>query len=314
MTRIVQYPHTGPADVLEVVEVLTPSPGAGEVLVEVKAVGLNPIEWKQRSGVRPAPGESPHRLGSDAAGVVSAVGEGVEGFAVGDRVVIDRAGGTYATDVVVAADSLTTLPASLSFEQGAALGIPVATAYQSLRSLGVEAGSTLLIHGGSGGVGQAAIQLAREWGATVLATASERNQDRLRELGAVPLVYGEGLVERVREAAPQGVDRILDAAGTDEALAASLELADDPLLQVATIVQGPRAAELGIQAYSGGSPVPLTDEQLAWRADAVRVVLDLVAQGRFDVEIASRYPLDRVADAHRESEAGHVRGKIVLLP
>ena len=314
MTRIVQYPHTGPADVLEVIDVPTPSPGTGEVLVEVKAVGVNPIEWKQRSGVRPAPGDAPHRLGSDAAGVVSAVGDGVDGFAVGDRVVIDRAGGTYASDVVVSADSLTTLPASLSFEQGAALGIPVATAYQSLRSLGVESHSTLLIHGGSGGVGQAAIQLAREWGATVLATASEANQDRLRELGAVPLVYGDGLLERVRAAAPQGVDRILDAAGTDEALAVSVELADDPLLQVATIVQGPRAAELGIQAYSGGSPVPLTEQQLAWRAEAVRVVLDLIAAGRFDVEIASRYPLADVADAHRESEAGHVRGKIVLLP
>lgn len=314
MARIIQFQQTGPAEVLEVVEVPTPSPGEGQVLVEMKAVGVNPLDHKLRSGVRPLPADgAPYRPGFDGAGIVADVGPGVEGLVVGDRVVVERTSGTYASHVVAAADALTPLPEGVTFEQGAALGIPVATAYQSLRSLGVGEGSTLLIHGGSGGVGQAAVQLAGIWGATTVATASEPNHERLRELGAIPVTYGPGLAERVREAAPQGVDRFLDAVGTDEALEVSLELAEDPQ-HVATLVQGARAAELGIQGYSGGNPEPLTPQQVQWREEAVPAVLQLVADGRFEVEVGSQYSLQDAAQAHRESESGHARGKIVLLP
>lgn len=314
MARVVQYAETGPAEVLEVVEVPDPVPGPGEVLVEVRAAGVNPIEWKLRSGPRPSPPiTEPRRLGADGAGVVAAVGEGVDDWAVGDEVIVSGATGTYATHVVVPRQNLVAKPAALDFEQAAALGIPVATAHQALASLDVRRGHTLVVHGGSGGVGQAAIQLGRHLGARVVATASPANHDRLRELGAEPVAYGDGLLERIQELAPEGVDRVLDAAGTDEALAASLALVDDPQ-HVGTIVVGPKAPELGIQAWSGGAPWPLTPEQLRLREDAIPVVADLVARGVFEVEVSRRFALDDVVAAAKESEAGHTRGKIVLLP
>lgn len=314
MARVAQYTEIGPPEVLHVVEVPDPTPGPGEVVVEVRAAGVNPLDWKLRSGLRPSPPiTEPRRLGFDAAGVVAAVGEGVEEWAVGDEVVVTGASGTYATHVVVGPDNLAVKPASIDFEQAAALGIPVATAYQVLASIGLQRGQTLLIHGGSGGVGQAAIQLARLKGATVVATASEPNHERLRELGAVPVAYGEGLRERIEAAAPDGVDLALDFVGTDEALAVSFELVDDPQ-RIGTIVVGPKAPELGIQAWSGGAPWPLTPEQQQLRADAPVVVGELIGRGRFEIEVSRRFALDDVVEAAKESEAGHTRGKIVIVP
>ena len=314
MARVVQFTQPGPPDVLEVVEVPRPEPGAGQVLVEMAAVGVNPLDTKIRSGVRPLPpGGGPYRPGFDGAGVVRALGQGVTGFAEGDRVVVERTPGTYASHVVADAPALTVMPEGVRFEQAAALGIPVATAHQSLVSLDVRPGSTLVVHGGSGAVGQAVLQLATAQDVTVVATAGEANHDRIRELGGHPVVYGDGLLERLREATPQGVDRVLDIAGTDEALGASLALVDDPQ-HVATLVMGARADELGIQAYLGGSPEPLTDEQQRLRAEAVPTVLPLIADGRFVVEVARELSLDDAAEAHRLVEAGGLRGKIVLRP
>ena len=181
-----------------------------------------------------------------------------------------------------------------------------------LRSLGVTGSDTLLIHGGSGSVRQAAIQLAVAAGARVLATASEPNHDRLRDLGAIPITYGAGLEQRVRDAAPEGVTVVLDAAGTDEAIEASLALVADRD-RIATIVRGKDAAGWGIRAFSGGNPVPLTDEEQRWRDEGVAVVAPLAAEGRFDLEVGRTYPLEQAADAQRASESGEVRGKIVLL-
>ena len=147
----------------------------------------------------------------------------------------------------------------------------------------------------------------------MIATASEGNHDRLRELGAIPVAYGPGLADRVRAAAPEGVDVALDAAGTDEAIEVSKELVADHD-RIGTIVLGWRAAELGIRAWSGGSPVPLTPEESALRAEAIPLAAQLAARGEFELEIAHRYPLAEAAEAHRQSETGHVRGKIVLLP
>lgn len=314
MARVAQYTEIGPPEVLHVVEVPDPTPGAGEVVVEVRAAGVNPLDWKLRSGLRPSPPiTEPRRLGFDGAGVVAAVGEGVEEWAVGDEVVVTGASGTYATHVVVTPANLAAKPAALGFEQAAALGIPVATAHQVLASLGVERGHTLVVHGGSGGVGQAAVQLAVLKGVRVVATASEVNHERLRELGAVPVAYGDGLRERIEAAAPDGVDRVLDAVGTDEALSVSLEIVEDPQ-QVGTIVMGAKAPELGIQAWSGGAPWPLTPEQQQLRDDAIPVVADLVARGRFEVEVSRTFSLDEVVEAARASESGHTRGKIVVVP
>jgi len=242
------------------------------------------------------------------------LGAGVDGWAVGDEVIVTGAKGSYATHALVPASGLTRKPAALSWAQAAGLGIPAATAYQALRSLGVGAGMTVLVHAASGSVGQAAVQFARTMGARVIGTASPENHERLRQLGAIPVAYGEGLVDRVRAIAPGGVDRVLDAAGTDEAIEASLELVDDPQ-HVGTIVRGADAPGWGIQAWSGGSKVPLTPEQQAWRDEGIRVAAERAAAGEFDVEIGRTLPLEQAADAHRMIEDGTApRGKIVLLP
>lgn len=313
MTEAITYTQFGGPEVLTLGEVPTPQPGAGEVLVRVEAAGVNPIDGKLRSGQRPSgPITDPRRVGSDGAGIVTAVGDEVDGFRVGDAVVIVGASGTYASEIVVRAENVQPRPPGVTATQGAALGIPVGTAYQSLRSLAVGPSDTLLIHAGSGSVGQAAIQFAVLWGATVIATASERRFDRIRELGATPVAYGDGLVARVRAAAPQGVTVALDAAGTDEAITASLELVADRD-RIATIVRGRDAASFGIRAFQGGAPHPLSERALGWRREAVPVTLALMSAGRFSVELGPTFPLSDAAAAHRAVEAG-TDGKITLIP
>ena len=313
MARVVQYEKVGGPEVLEVVEVPDPTPADDEALVEVKAAGINPIDLKLRSGERPAPLTGPRRVGSDAAGVILEVGPAVSGWAPGDEVIVRGARGADATHVVASAPQLVRKPASITWEQAAALGTPVSTAYQVLKSLGVGEGTTLLLHAGSGAVGSAAIQFAVAWGATVIATGSEANQQRMRDLGAIPTTYGPGLVERVRALAPGGVDVVFDAAGTDEALDASFELVPDRS-HIGTIAAGARAADLGIRAWAGGSPVPLTPEEQALRAEAYNVVAGLLERGEFTIDVAHVYPLDEVATAHRDIESGAVAGKVVLVP
>lgn len=314
MTRVVQYESFGGPEVLEVVEVPTPKPGDGEVLVDVKAVGVNPIDRKLRSGARAsAPLTGPRRIGSDAAGTVAELGTGVSGWAVGDEVIVRGAHGAYASQLIASAAQLVRKPASISWAQAAAIGVPVSTAYQSLKSLGVTESTTVLIHAGSGAVGTAAIQFATAWGATVIATGSEKSQERMRELGAIPTTYGPGLVDRVRALAPGGIDLVLDVAGTEEALDASFELVADRS-KIGTVVAGARAAELGIRAWAGGNPVPLTAEEQALRVESFAVVADLLNRGEFEIEVSRTYPLDDVVAATRDAESGAVTGKVVLIP
>ncbi|WP_235201388.1 zinc-binding dehydrogenase [Microbacterium sp. CH12i] len=187
------------------------------------------------------------------------------------------------------------------------------TAYQCLRSLEVTTGDTLLVHAGSGAVGQAAIQFAVAWGATVIATGSPGRHEQLRELGAIPVAYGEGLTNRVRAAAPDGVTVVLDCIGSEEAIATSLELVENHD-RIATIVRGPDAASLGIRAFSGGSPTPLTSQQIAWREEAIGIAADLIAAGDFQIELGAELPLAEAAQAHRLIEAHAARGKITLVP
>ncbi|WP_349428011.1 NADP-dependent oxidoreductase [Microbacterium sp. LWS13-1.2] len=313
MTTAIAYTEFGGPEVLHEIPVPDRAPGAGEVAIRVTAAGVNPIDAKLRSGARPS-GEitEPRRVGGDGAGVVIAVGDEVDGFRAGDPVVFAGASGAYATEVVVAADRVFARPPQVSAAEGAALGIPVGTAYQALRSLGVGSGDTLLVHGGSGAVGQAVIQFAVLWGATVIATSSERRFDRVSALGAIPVSYGDGLADRVREVAPHGVTAAIDAAGTDEALQTSVELVPDRQ-RIVTLVRGRDAGGLGIRAFSGGSPLPLTAQQQAWRTEAVPVAVTLMAAGRFSVELGPSFALVDAADAHRAIEAG-VDGKITLVP
>lgn len=313
MATAIVYTEIGGPEILRPIEIPTPIPAAGQVAVRVEAAGVNPIDAKLRSGRRPSPKiTEPRRVGSDGAGIVTAVGDDVDGFRIGDAVVFSGAKGAYASDIAIDASRVHSRPATVSAAQGAALGIPVGTAYQALRSLSVGPGDTLLLHAGSGAVGQAAIQFAVLWGATVIATTSDRRADTVRDLGAIPVAYGDGLADRVRSLAPGGVTAAIDAAGTDEALQTSVDLVADRT-RIATLVRGRDAAALGIRAFSGGSPTPLTPQQLAWRDEAVPVALALLAAGRFSVELGPRLALADAAEAHRLIEQG-TDGKVALIP
>lgn len=313
MTRAVVYAEFGGPEVLTLVETPTPDIRPAHLIVRVEAAGVNPIDAKMRSGARSSGAlTSPRHVGRDGAGVVVAVGDDVQGFGVGDAIAFRETSGTYATEVRVAAHNAIPRPPSVSAAAGAGIGIPVGTAYQVLRSLDVHAGDTLLLHAGSGAVGQAAIQYAVLWGATVIATASERRFDRVRELGAVPVAYGDGLLERVREAAPQGISVAFDAAGTDEALEVSCELVADRQ-RIGTIVRGQDADRYGVRAFGGGSSTPLTETELAWRAEAFPVTMALLAAGAFSIEEGPTFSLEEAAEAHRAIERG-VDGKVLIVP
>lgn len=314
MAQQVQYTQFGEPEVLELVDIEQPHAGVGEVVVEVRAAGVNPLDSKLRSGARPS-GEitAPRVPGFDAAGVIAEVGDGVADWQVGDPVVVASAKGAYTTHLVADAGSLTRIPNGVTFEQAAAIGIPAATAFQCLRSLELRAGETLLVHAGSGAVGQAAIQLARVQGASVVATGSADNHARIDALGAIPVAYGAGLLDRVRDAAPGGIDVVFDCVGNEESVATSAAVVADPR-RIGTIVWSDAAAALGIQGWLGGKKEPLTEDEQRMRFEAYPVVLDLIAAGRFDVEIGARYPLAEAAAAQRANVEGSVRGKVLLIP
>ncbi|MFC4242098.1 NADP-dependent oxidoreductase [Gryllotalpicola reticulitermitis] len=311
VAKAILVSRAGGPEALELVDVPVGDPGPGEVVVRVRAAGVNPVDVKIRKGTR---GDiaSPIRLGSDAAGEVVGVGEGAP-FAVGDEVIGWGQPGTYADYVTGPANRWTRKPAGVTFEQGAALGVPASTAYQSLKSLALGDGETLLVHAGAGAVGEAAVQFATLWGATVVATASEKNHAKLRALGAVPVTYGDGLLDRVRQAAPQGVDKVLDPAGTQEAIEVSLALVVDPA-RVVELVVPDWAAEYGVTVFSGGLPGSMTPEVIAVRDESIPITAQLIADGRFAVELGPSFPLAEAAEAHRLIETGHPGGKIVLLP
>ena len=314
MARAIVYTEIGSPAVLHLIEVPDPVAARGEVVVRIEAAGANPIDAKLRGGKRPSPPiTEPRPVGFDGAGVIEALGEGVDDFAVGDRVAIRDGHGTYSSALAIPTENLAKLPDSVTTAEGAGIGIPAGTAYQALRSLGVTEGDVLLVHGGSGAVGQAAVQFAVAWGATVIATGSPARHDQLRELGALPVAYGDGLLDRVREAASSPVTVALDCAGTDEAIETSLALVADRD-RIATIVRGPDAASFGIRAFSGGSPVPLTAQELAWRAEALPETIALLDAGDFTIELGPQLPLAEAARAHELMESGAASGKIILLP
>jgi NADPH:quinone reductase-like Zn-dependent oxidoreductase len=296
----VTYARFGGPEVLQVGEVEEPEPGPGQVRIAVRAAGVNPWDWKLRGGMMPD-AELPRVDGLEAAGVVDAVGPGVEGTAVGDEVLGFTVGGAAAARAVL--DDWTAKPAGVAWE--AAAGIPVA-AETSVRVFsvlgGVREGQTLVVNGAAGGVGSVAVQLARARGARVIGTASEANHAFLRELGAEPTTYGEGMVERIRALAPGGVDLALDTAGRG-GVPDLVELTGDPA-RVATIADF-NAASLGVKV-TGGAEGRATE--------ALAEAASLMASGALRVEIAAAYPFSRAGEAHRASQEGHVRGKLVLVP
>ncbi|MDH2430704.1 NADP-dependent oxidoreductase [Sphaerisporangium sp. TRM90804] len=299
--RAAAFATYGGPEVLRVMELDTPQAGPGEVRVRVRAAGVQPYDLAVRAGWIPsgASGELPGIPGNEFAGVVDQVGAGVSGVTVGAEVLGFGRTQAYAEYVVVAADQVAAKPAGVPWEVAGALTAAVQTAELAVDTIGLGRGDTLLVHAAAGAVGGAAVQIARMRGAEVVGTARPENHDYLRDLGAVPVEYGDGLVERVRAAAPRGVDAALDGAG-GAALDASLELVKDRD-RIVTLVEHTRASEVGVRTVQGERSA----ERLARYAR-------LYSQGDLKFLIRRAYPLAQAADAHRDVETGHGRGKVVI--
>jgi NADPH2:quinone reductase len=315
MSAVVVASAYGGPEVLAITDQPVADPAAGEARITVRASGVNPVDYKLYSGAMSRdPARLPLRLGFEAAGVVTAVGPGAASaagpLAVGDEVIAYRISGGYAADLVVAGDALVPKPPSLGWPEASGLMLAGATAWHALVATAVTAGDTVLMHGAAGGVGLMAIQLAIARGAAVIGTASPVRHELLRSLGAIPVAYGTGLADRVRAAAPQGIDAALDLVGTDEAIDVSLELVADRL-RIATIAASRRGLADGIRALGGGPGAdPGTEIRRAARPELAR----LAGQGSLRVLVAQTFPLGSAADAHRAIMAGHTSGKIALIP
>ncbi|WP_086782644.1 NADP-dependent oxidoreductase [Crossiella equi] len=293
--------RAGDVDVLAVLTLPVPVPGPDQVRVRVRAAGLQPFDLAVRAGWVPphAQVSFPQVLGNEFAGTVDAVGPGVAQFTPGQEVLGFNVLNSQAEYVVVGEDQLAHKPAAMPWEVAGGFTAGTQTAYLALTQLNVDHGDTVLVHAAAGAVGTAAVQLARLRGAKVLGTASPANQDYLRDLGATPVVYGEGLADRLRALAPDGVDAVLDGAG-GEALDLSLDLVASPA-RIVTLVEHARAADLGVQLVRGTRSATRLGELAA-----------LYAEGRLEFPVRRAYHLTDIRAAHREIATGHGAGKVVL--
>ena len=304
--RAVRFDQYGGPDVLYVAEVPMPVPAAGEVVVEVRAAGINPGEAGIRSGAfhSQVPAEFPSGQGSDLAGVIAAVGDGVTEFAVGDEVLgFSWRRSSHATHVAVPVTQLIRKPPQLSWPVAGCLYMVAATGYAAVRATAVSPGDTVAVSAAAGGIGSFVVQLLAVRGARVLGIASPANADWLTAHGATPVPYGDGLAERLTAAAPDGIDAFIDLFGPEYVqLAVDLGIPRD---RIETIVSFAKAAELGTKSEGSGT---------ASTQEVMSDVAALVASGEVEIPIAASYPLDQVADAFARLEQRHTRGKIVLLP
>lgn len=306
MPKAVRFDDYGGVDVLQVVDVPRPTPGPGEALVRVRAAGINPGEAKIRQGAMHArfPATFPSGQGSDLAGAVEEVGPGVEGFAPGDPVVgFSNRRSSHAELVVVEARDLVRKPDGVPWEVAGALFVAGTTAYATVRAVAPRSGETVAVSSAAGGVGSLAVQLAARTGARVVGIAGPGNHDWLRSHGAVPVAYGDGLENRIREASGGHVEAFIDTFG-DGYVALALELGVPPE-RIDTIADFAAVEAHGVKAE--GSATAAT-------AEVVAELVDLVARGELEVPISRTYPLDEVRAAFTELERGHTRGKIVLVP
>ncbi len=293
----VSYAEFGGPDVLQLIAAEEPHAGPGQVRIAVRAAGVNAIDWRLREGQKltARPLALPAGVGQDASGVVDEVGAGVEDVRVGDHV-FGEGSDTYAEFAVLSAWAR--MPAGLSFEEAAGYPSVVETALRIIREVGVRPGQTLLVSGASGGVGSTVLQIARDRGITTIGTAASANQDYLRSLGALATTYGEGWVERVRQLGH--VDAALDLAGSG-VLRELVQLTGDPDRVVSIADLG--APEFGVR-YSGvAGSVP----------DALATAVDLISRGKLHLPVDTTYPLAEAASAHRDSQAGHTRGRRIIV-
>ena len=301
----------GGPEVLEEIEVELEEPAPGEVTIAVRAAGMNPADYK-----RFAPGQDPKLLpltiGYEVAGVIAALGPDTEiasGVGVlGDEVVAFRVSDGYSTALNVPAVDVFAKPATLTFPQAANLLLVGATAADALDAVGVSGGDTVLVHGAAGGVGTSAVQQAVLLGATVIGTAGERDFDAIRGFGATPVAYGPGLQERVRQAAPDGVDAAIDTVGVDEAVDVSLALVSDRG-RIVSIAAFRRAQEDGFQLVGGSVP-----RSGPFRAAVRRPLLELAAEGKLTVPIGQTFPLSEAPRALQALQGKHPYGKLALEP
>jgi NADPH:quinone reductase-like Zn-dependent oxidoreductase len=307
MSRAVRFDEYGGIDVLKVVEVDDPVPGAAQVLVRVKATSVNPGEAKIREGALASrwPSTFPSGEGSDVAGVIEALGEDIDGFSVGDEVIgwsDERS--AHAELVVLDRANLTRKPPELAWEVAGALFVAGATGWATVRAVGAAEGATVVVAGAAGGVGVFTVQLAVNAGARVIGLASERHHDWLRAHGVEPVTYGDGVAGRIREAAPGGVDGFIDLVGGGYVALAldELGLAHD---RVDTIADFEAIEQRGVKGEGNAAGAS---------AAVLAELAGLIVAGKLEVPIEATYPLDQVKDAYEELAKGHTRGKIVLLP
>ncbi len=302
MKAYVYNGHGGP-EVESLADVPRPEPGPGQLLIAVHAAGVNPADWKRRTGaMRTAdspPENFPMLFGREAAGVVEALGDGVTGFAVGDAVFGNTDAGGFSEYALLPASVTAHKPEALSFTDAATLPVAAATAYDGIRQLGLPAGATVLITGVGGGVGVAAAQIARHDGLTVIGTASADKKAFVESLGVTHVEYGPGVADRIRAAAPQGIDAIYDQVG-----GTALEEVAPLLTDRSKLVS---AGDRATTARLGGSPVARARNQ-----EVLDAVAQLVVQGVLNPFVTSTFPLDQAAQALRLVEDGHAQGKVVI--
>ena len=307
MAKAVRFNQYGEIDVLQVVDIERPAPGPRQILVNVKAAGINPGEASIRKGLLAArwPATFPSGQGSDLAGVVAAIGQGVEGFAVGDEVIgfTDKRA-SHAELVIVEASDLIHRPHNVSWEAAGSLFVAGTTAYAAIRAVALKRGDTLAVSGAAGGVGSIVVQLAVKEGAKkVIGLASQAHHQWLSDHGVIPVAYGEGVEERIRAATDGHLDAFIDTFGADY-VELALKLGVQPE-RIDTIINYEAVTKYGVKGEGnaqGASAAVLAD------------LAQLVDQGELEIPIARVYPLTAVREAYRELEQRHTRGKIVLVP
>ena len=306
MPRAVRFDRYGAVDVLQVVDVERPAPGPRQVLVRVRAASINPGEATIRKGLLADrwPATFPSGEGSDLAGVIEEIGDGVESFSVGDEVIrFSDERSSHAELVIVDADHLVRRPKNVPWEQAGALFVVGTTAYAAIRAVSLRRGDTVVVSGAAGGVGSVAVQLAKNAGAKVIGLASEANREWLERHGVIHVPYGKGVADRIRAAAGGRIDAFIDTFGA-EYVDLALELGV-PRDRIDTIINFAAAEKYGVKTAGN---------QDGASADVLASLAASISAGRLEIPIAGVYPLAKVREAFQELERRHTRGKIVLVP